>query len=143
MAFCWRADDDPSWNAGLVDLSFSKGSGPVLLKTLYFCDFPGGVVRTPCPPSGSAHVIICSFKENSIVLKRVDDQVSLTKKTLTLFFCCFFVFCFFEVLSLSYRSQMVNFKEIYQFSRFMKGSNISKGGSNFFQGGGGPIAYSL
>ena len=43
---------------------------------------------------------------------------------------------------------MVNFKEIYLFSRFMRGSNISKGGSNFFQaggggGGGGPIDYSL
>ena len=38
-------------------------------------------------------------------------------------------FFFFSVLSLFYRSQMVNFKENYQFSRFQ--------GSNFFQGGGG------
>ena len=38
---------------------------------------------------------------------------------------------FFFVLSLFYRSQMVNFKEIYHFSRFQRGSNI-------FQGGGGP-----
>ena len=37
---------------------------------------------------------------------------------------------FFLVLSLFYRSQMVNFKEIYHFSRFHRGSNI-------FQGGGG------
>ena len=32
---------------------------------------------------------------------------------------------------------MLNFKEIYHFSRFQRGSNIFKGGSNFFQGGGG------
>ena len=50
----------------------------------------------------------------------------------------FFLF-FFLVLSLFYRSQMVNFKEIYHFSRFQRGSNIFQGGggSNFFQGGGG------
>ena len=52
------------------------------------------------------------------------------KKALTTFF-----FVFFSVRSLFYRSQMVNFKEIYHFSRFQRGSNI-------FQGGGGPIAYS-
>ena len=39
------------------------------------------------------------------------------------------------VLSLFYRSQMVNFKEIYHFSSFQRGSNTSLGGSNFFQGG--------
>ena len=43
---------------------------------------------------------------------------------------------FFLVLSLFYRSQMVNLKEIYHFSRFQRGFN-------FFQGGGGPIADSL
>ena len=32
---------------------------------------------------------------------------------------------------------MVNFKEIYNFSRFQRGSNILQGGSNLFQGGGG------
>ena len=33
---------------------------------------------------------------------------------------------------------MVNFKEIYHFSRFQRGSNIFQGGGgvNFFQGGG-------
>ena len=64
-------------------------------------------------------------------------HVSLTKKALTMFF---------SVLSLFYRSEMVNFKEIYHFSRFQRGSDIFQGGggSNFFQGGGGgPIAYSL
>ena len=40
----------------------------------------------------------------------------------------------FLVLSLFYRSQMVNFKVIYHFSRFQRGSNISQGGggSNCF-----------
>ena len=47
-------------------------------------------------------------------------QVSLTKKTLRMF------------LSLFYRSQMVNFKETYHFSR---------GGSNFFSGRVGPIFF--
>ena len=45
---------------------------------------------------------------------------------------------FFLVLSLFYRSQMVNFKEKYQFSRFRRGSEfVQGGGSNFFQGGWG------
>ena len=34
------------------------------------------------------------------------------------------------------QSQMVNFKENYHFSRFLRGSNIFQGGSNFFRGGG-------
>ena len=42
----------------------------------------------------------------------------------------FFFFFFFLVLSLFYRSQMVNFEEIYHFSRFQRGSNIFQGGSN-------------
>ena len=47
-------------------------------------------------------------------------------------------FFLFLVLSLFYRSQMVNFKQIYHFSRFQRGSNIYRGGGpNFFQGGGG------
>ena len=37
-------------------------------------------------------------------------------------------FFFFLALSLFYRSQMVNFKEIYHFSRFQ--SNLFQGGSN-------------
>ena len=45
---------------------------------------------------------------------------------------------FFLVLSLFYRSQMVNFKEIYHFSRFHRGSNIFQGGGvQIFPGGGG------
>ena len=46
-----------------------------------------------------------------------------------------------NVLNLFHRSQMVNFKEIYHFSRFQRGS-FSRGGgggegSNIFRGGGG------
>ena len=36
---------------------------------------------------------------------------------------------------LFYRSQMVNFKEIYHFSRFQGGSNIFTGGVQIFPGG--------
>ena len=39
----------------------------------------------------------------------------------------------FLVLSLFYRRQMVNFKEISRFSRLQMGSNFSRG-FNFFQG---------
>ena len=44
-------------------------------------------------------------------------------------------FFFFFVLSLFFRSQMVNFKENYHFSRFQGGPTFSRVG--------GPIAYSL
>ena len=46
----------------------------------------------------------------------------------------FFFFFFFLVLSLFYRSQMVNFKEIHHFSRFQRGSNIFQGGPTFSRG---------
>ena len=47
-------------------------------------------------------------------------------------------FSFFLVLSLFYRSQMVNFKEKYHFWRFRRGSKFLQwGGGTFFQGGGG------
>ena len=52
MAFCWRADDDPTLNAGLVALWFFRGSGPVLQRNPIFLWFfrGGGGVWTPCPP---------------------------------------------------------------------------------------------
>ena len=65
-------------------------------------------------------------------------QVRLTKKkALTTFFFSFFFVLL--VLSLFYRKQLVNFKEIYNFSRFQRGSNIFQGGGGFqlFPGGGG------
>ena len=43
----------------------------------------------------------------------------------------------FLVLSLCYRSQMVNFKEIYRFSRLQMGSNFFQGVQLFPGGGGG------
>ena len=50
---------------------------------------------------------------------------------------------FFLILSLFYRSQMVNFKENITFQCSGGGPTFSKGGgSNFFKGEG-PIAYSL
>ena len=64
-------------------------------------------------------------------------QVNLTKKALTtFFFCLFFFVLFFSVLSLFYRSQMVNFKENYHFSRF-------QGGPTFSRGGGGGVGVQL
>ena len=39
--------------------------------------------------------------------------------------------------SLFYRNQIVNFKEIYHFSRFQRGSNIFQGGPTFSRGGRG------
>ena len=48
---------------------------------------------------------------------------------------CLF-FAFFLVLGLFYRSQMVNFKEKYHFSRFQRGSK-------FFQGWGGGGGWQL
>ena len=57
----------------------------------------------------------------------------------------FFFFFFFLVLSLFFRSQMVNFKRKLSFSRFQRGSNIFQGvgggGPTFSRGG--PIANSL
>ena len=49
----------------------------------------------------------------------------------------FFFFFFFLVLSLFYRGQVVDFKEIYHFSRFQRGPSFFKGGPTFSRGGGG------
>ena len=54
--------------------------------------------------------------------------------------CLFLFFAFFLVLGLFYRSQMVNFKEKYHFSRFRRGSKFFQGGGPTFSGwGGGPL----
>ena len=59
------------------------------------------------------------------------------------FWVCVFFFAFFLVLSLLYRSQMVNFKEKYHFSRFRRVfPNFSSGrggGGQLFPGGGGGV----
>ena len=50
MAFHWRANDGPlTLNAGLVVLWLFRGSGPLLLGNLYFCDFSWGP-DPPVPP---------------------------------------------------------------------------------------------
>ena len=60
MAFRWGADDGPTLNTDLVALSFSRGSGLVLLRNpTALSDFPGEGVFTPCPPPfWSAHVMV-------------------------------------------------------------------------------------
>ena len=63
-------------------------------------------------------------------------QVNLTKMLLQR---CFLIL----VLILFYRSQMVNFKENYHFSRFRRGPTFSGGGGGPTFSMGGPIAYSL
>ena len=76
-----------------------------------------------------AHWAACSYfscVDPGIFVRGCPGQSD--KKSSDVFFC----FCFF---SLFYRSQMVNFKENYHFSRFQRGSNIFQGGSNFFKGG--------
>ena len=99
---------------------------PKQMTRAYACN-----IRVP-PWGYSIFVFSTLFMRGSRNFRQVGGggviQVNLTKKALT-----FFVFCFvFLVLSLClfYRSQIVNFKEIYHFSRFQRGSNI-------FQGGGG------
>ena len=55
-----------------------RGSGSILLGTLYFCDFSGGI-PTPCPHSGSAHgmhlkegtCLKCSFQRVVIIGRKV------------------------------------------------------------------------
>ena len=40
LAFCWRVDDGPTWNAGLVVVVFSlfsRRSGTVLRNSHYIC----------------------------------------------------------------------------------------------------------
>ena len=63
-------------------------------------------------------------------------QVNLTKNSDNGFFV-------FLVLSLFYRSQMVNFKENYHFQGFRGGPIFQGGGGPTFSRGGGPLAYSL
>ena len=63
-------------------------------------------------------------------------QVRLTKKKALTTFFFFFFFFFFLVLSLFYRSQMVNFKEIYHFTSIPEGVQHCPGGGG---GGGGGL----
>ena len=79
MAFRWQAENGPSWNAGLVALLFSKGSGPVLLKILYFCDFPGDgpdplPPPPPPPPPESALAVLNINSSRLLVIHYVNNK---------------------------------------------------------------------
>ena len=69
--------------------------------------------------------------DQSDIKKKEKKKKKKKKNTLTVFFCCFVVF--FLVHSLLF-TEMVNFIEVYLFSRFQRRSNIFQwgGGSNFF-----------
>ena len=61
MAFRWRADDDPTLNAGLVALLFFQWIRTSIAKKPYiFCDFQGGGGTPdplPPPPPLDPHMI--------------------------------------------------------------------------------------
>ena len=69
--FCWRADDGPTLNAGLVALWFIRRSGSLLLRNpIIFVIFQGA--RTPCPHPPLAHGMMQilpqpSYKEGQAV----------------------------------------------------------------------------
>ena len=82
----------------------------------------------------SMHARIQEFSSGGV-------QVNLTNKSSDVFW---FFFCyFFSVLSLFYRSRMVNFKENHHFSRFQVGVLQLPGGSHFFQGGGSNCLFPI
>ena len=57
MAFRWRANNSPTWNADLLALWFSGDPDQCCLETisLWFFSVGGGGGPAPCLPSGSAH----------------------------------------------------------------------------------------
>ena len=77
MACHLLADGGPTLNAGLVALYFFMGSGPVLLRSLYFCDFSEGEGSGPPTPSGSAHV---SFIFQVLAMMAIEKCTKLNKK---------------------------------------------------------------
>ena len=88
------------------------------------------------------HVTIYTFKPGHTIHARIQEFLSggrgpgqSDKK------CSDNVFIFFLALSLFYRSQMVNFKEIYHFQGSGGGPTFSRAGPTFSRRG--PIAYSL
>ena len=87
MAFCWRADDGPTLNVGLVALRFSRGSGPVLFrnpKVLLFSRGGGGVGGSGPPvasldlrmPKVERLICIAPFKDHDVKL-HIKTQISL------------------------------------------------------------------
>ena len=79
MAFCWRADDGPTLDFGLV-AAISQGIRTCIArKPFSFVIFQEGWSGPPDPPSGSAHVwpVIMTFPGYQLIL-----------------FCCWlFLFC--------------------------------------------------
>ena len=76
IAFRWRADDGPTLNAGLV-ASIFQGMACIACKPYIFVIFQGGV-RTPSPPSGSAHGFSSKYwygnTREAIVLQFIASQ---------------------------------------------------------------------
>ena len=57
-AFRWRADVDPTLNAGLVALWFYRRSGPVMIRNpIFLCFFKGGPDPLPPPPPLDPHML--------------------------------------------------------------------------------------
>ena len=108
------------WAFALIDHGRWDGlSQGFILHTLILCHTLGRAIT-------NQHTN--AFADPWIFVRGV--QVNQTKKALTPLF--------FLVHSLFYRSQLVNFKENYHFSRFQRGSNIFQGGGGLtFAGGGG------
>ena len=75
MVFCWRADDGPTLNAGLVALWFFRGSGPVLLRSpIYiFVNFQGRGRDLLSPPHLDPR--ICTDKYRGYTLKFITTSV--------------------------------------------------------------------
>ena len=67
MAFCWRANDGPKLNNGLVALRSFRGSGPVLQRNpIFFLDFQGG--PDSCAPTLDPRMVGNGlwFRENKL-----------------------------------------------------------------------------
>ena len=79
QCFHWQDNNGLKLNAGLV----YRASGPVLLRNPIALRFPGGRVRTPCPP-----LWICAYtKGNNITYQLCDADaltVHLRQKTLSI-----------------------------------------------------------
>ena len=95
----WKNGASLKWLT--VALWFFRESGPVLLENPIFLWFFGGV-RTPCPPSGSAHVLLLCFKLQQTAL--------VMKKTATLcFFVCYLLLTLNKNLRTNANSKMRRF----------------------------------
>ena len=80
MAFRWRADDGQILNAGLVALRISGDPVQHCLYSnpIFLCFLGGGGVRSPCSPSGSAHVYAQKVHLNAYVdMSSVDKYVNI------------------------------------------------------------------